>query len=178
MKVGDTVELPELKVEKKVKSLQVFHQPVQEACAGDRVGMCVTQLDTKLVERALVTSPKTVPQAVGIILPAHKVKMCLCVMQEASVGDRVGMCVTQFDTERAGHLFQDSVTGPRHHFACALGMCTRCVFAKWRARAIAWDMHYAAQYQASALLTSSQDMEIIDCVQGVCFFLSRSLLLL
>lgn len=41
VKVGDTVELPNLKAEKKVKSMQMFRKPVQLARQGDRVGMCV-----------------------------------------------------------------------------------------------------------------------------------------
>jgi len=57
VKVGDNIELPSLKVEKKVKSMQMFRKPVQVAKQGDRVGICVAQLDAKEIERDLACSP-------------------------------------------------------------------------------------------------------------------------
>ena len=42
-RVNDVVELPELGLEKKVKSMQMFRQPVQYASQGDRLGLCVKQ---------------------------------------------------------------------------------------------------------------------------------------
>jgi selenocysteine-specific elongation factor len=48
-----------MKVTKKVKSMQMFHKPVERAVQGDRVGICVTQFDPKLLERGLVCSPQT-----------------------------------------------------------------------------------------------------------------------
>lgn len=44
--VNSQIELPQLQLEKKVKSLQMFRQPVQTAKQGDRVGICVTNLGT------------------------------------------------------------------------------------------------------------------------------------
>jgi selenocysteine-specific elongation factor len=44
--VNSQIELPQLQVERKVKSLQMFRQPVQSAKQGDRVGICVTNLGT------------------------------------------------------------------------------------------------------------------------------------
>jgi selenocysteine-specific elongation factor len=41
VKVGDTIELPALKQDKKIKSMQMFRKPVQAAKQGDRVGICV-----------------------------------------------------------------------------------------------------------------------------------------
>jgi selenocysteine-specific elongation factor len=55
--VNDTIELPELRVQKKIKSMQMFRAPVQQCSAGDRVGICVTQLDAKLIERGLAAAP-------------------------------------------------------------------------------------------------------------------------
>lgn len=55
--VGDTIELPELGLQRKVKSLQMFHQSVKTAKQGDRLGMCLTNLDAKAIERGLATSP-------------------------------------------------------------------------------------------------------------------------
>ena len=51
------IEIPDLKVTKKVKSMQMFHKPVQTATQGDRLGICVTQFDPHLIERSLVASP-------------------------------------------------------------------------------------------------------------------------
>jgi selenocysteine-specific elongation factor len=54
VKVGDSVDIAGHGV-KKVKSMQVFKQPVQTASQGDRVGVCVTALDPDGVERGLMT---------------------------------------------------------------------------------------------------------------------------
>jgi selenocysteine-specific elongation factor len=59
VKVGDTIELPALKQEKKIKSMQMFRKPVQAAKQGDRVGICVAQLDSTLIERGIASSPKS-----------------------------------------------------------------------------------------------------------------------
>lgn len=53
IKAGDTLELPNLRVEKKVKSMQMFRKPVQMARQGDRVGICVAGLDAASVERGI-----------------------------------------------------------------------------------------------------------------------------
>lgn len=51
------IEIPELKLSKKVKSMQMFHQPVESATQGDRLGICVTQFDPSLIERCIASSP-------------------------------------------------------------------------------------------------------------------------
>ena len=53
IKVGDTIEIPHLKLEKKIKSLQMFKNPVESCARGDRLGMCVAGLDAKVLERVL-----------------------------------------------------------------------------------------------------------------------------
>nr|AGP03156.1 selenocysteine-specific elongation factor [Amblyomma maculatum] len=55
--VNDVVEIPSLKVTKKVKSIQMFRKPVNRAIQGDRVGVCVGQLEASLLERGLVCTP-------------------------------------------------------------------------------------------------------------------------
>lgn len=57
MRVGDTIEIPALKVQKKVKSMQVFKKAVQEVSQGARVGVCVAQLEANLLERGLAGTP-------------------------------------------------------------------------------------------------------------------------
>lgn len=48
--------------------MQIFHQPVQNATQGDRVGLCVTQFDSSLVERCLISSPGHLHAIYGIII--------------------------------------------------------------------------------------------------------------
>ncbi|EDW00979.1 selenocysteine-specific elongation factor [Drosophila grimshawi] len=55
--INDTVELPMLGERRKVKSIQRFRQPVDEASAGDRIGLCVTQFNAKLMERGIIAQP-------------------------------------------------------------------------------------------------------------------------
>ena len=51
MKVGMEIDFPELKQQRKIKSMQMFKKPVMAVHQGDRVGVCVTQLDAKAMER-------------------------------------------------------------------------------------------------------------------------------
>lgn len=55
--INSIIEIPELQVQKKVKSLQMFRKNVKEAKQGDRVGICVTNLDAKLIERSIAAEP-------------------------------------------------------------------------------------------------------------------------
>eukprot|EP00624_Nannochloropsis_granulata_P005195 evm.model.NODE_36750_length_17179_cov_27.146574.2 len=67
---NDTIELPALGQTRKVKSLQVFHTAVKRAQQGDRVGLCVTNLDAKLIERGVVCTPGSVRRAdfaIGVV---------------------------------------------------------------------------------------------------------------
>ncbi|KAL5479988.1 hypothetical protein EMCRGX_G023601 [Ephydatia muelleri] len=73
VQVNDSVEIPFLKTTKKVKSMQMFHQPVQQASQGDRVGICVAQFDAKLVERCLVCAPGGLPSITAGIIQVYKI---------------------------------------------------------------------------------------------------------
>ena len=42
--VGEILELPAFKIEKKIKSIQMFHKPAMRISQGDRAGICVTQV--------------------------------------------------------------------------------------------------------------------------------------
>lgn len=53
LKIGQEIDFPELKQQRKVKSMQMFKQPVNTAVQGDRLGVCVTQLDAKALERGI-----------------------------------------------------------------------------------------------------------------------------
>ena len=62
-----------LKLTRKVKSMQMFHQSVESAFQGDRLGMCVTQFDPKLLERGIACTPGSLPTAFGLIINVDKV---------------------------------------------------------------------------------------------------------
>lgn len=56
---------------KKVRSLQMFKQPVQEAIQGDRIAMCVAALDAKELERGIIIGEK---------FPVPTLDACVCVV--------------------------------------------------------------------------------------------------
>jgi selenocysteine-specific elongation factor len=74
-KVGDFVEIPHLKEEKKVKSMQIFRESTDKCARGDRVGMCVAGLDPEGLERFLVSTPKTVPTFDRAIVSCEKIRL-------------------------------------------------------------------------------------------------------
>nr|XP_061796623.1 selenocysteine-specific elongation factor-like isoform X2 [Nerophis lumbriciformis] len=71
--INDTVEIPALKVSKKVKSIQMFRKPVSGAMQGDRVGVCVTQFDPKLLERGVVCTPGSLRTLYAAVISARKI---------------------------------------------------------------------------------------------------------
>ncbi|XP_019514211.1 PREDICTED: selenocysteine-specific elongation factor isoform X1 [Hipposideros armiger] len=71
--LGDSVEIPALKVVKKVKSMQMFHMPVTTAMQGDRLGICVTQFDPKLLERGLVCAPESLHTIHAALISVEKI---------------------------------------------------------------------------------------------------------
>uniref|UniRef100_A0A3Q2QFC8 Selenocysteine-specific elongation factor n=1 Tax=Fundulus heteroclitus TaxID=8078 RepID=A0A3Q2QFC8_FUNHE len=71
--INDTVEIPVLKVTKKIKSVQMFRKPVSGAMQGDRVGVCVTQFDPKLLERGLVCTPGSLRTLYAAVISARKI---------------------------------------------------------------------------------------------------------
>ncbi|XP_074522424.1 selenocysteine-specific elongation factor [Halichoeres trimaculatus] len=71
--INDTVEIPALKVTKKVKSVQMFRKPVSGAMQGDRVGVCVTQFDPKLLERGVVCTPGSLRTLYAAVISVRKI---------------------------------------------------------------------------------------------------------
>ena len=57
-----------MKEVRKVKSVQMFKRPVQRASQGDRIGMCVTQFDAKLLERGVACAPGYVTTIHGCVI--------------------------------------------------------------------------------------------------------------
>uniref|UniRef100_A0A1I8PPE9 Tr-type G domain-containing protein n=1 Tax=Stomoxys calcitrans TaxID=35570 RepID=A0A1I8PPE9_STOCA len=52
--VNDNIDIPSIKEQRKVKSMQMFRRPVQKASMGDRVGICLTQFNAKSMERGIL----------------------------------------------------------------------------------------------------------------------------
>ncbi|KAM7005397.1 selenocysteine-specific elongation factor [Tautogolabrus adspersus] len=73
MAINDTVEIPALKVTKKIKSVQMFRKPVSGAMQGDRVGVCVTQFDPKLLERGVVCTPGSLRTLYAAVISVKKI---------------------------------------------------------------------------------------------------------
>uniref|UniRef100_A0A8C0Z7C7 Eukaryotic elongation factor, selenocysteine-tRNA specific n=3 Tax=Canis lupus familiaris TaxID=9615 RepID=A0A8C0Z7C7_CANLF len=63
-----------IEVVKKVKSMQMFHMPVMSAMQGDRLGICVTQFDPKLLERGLVCAPESLHTVHAAIISVEKIQ--------------------------------------------------------------------------------------------------------
>lgn len=72
--VNQKIEIPSCSVEKKVKSIQMFHKSVTNAFKGDRIGICVTQFDPKNIERSVICSPGMVVWMSSAIVQLHKIK--------------------------------------------------------------------------------------------------------
>ncbi|KAL4219239.1 hypothetical protein ACF0H5_021821 [Mactra antiquata] len=71
--VNDTIEIPALKVTKKVKSMQMFKKPIDGISQGDRAGICVTQFDPKLLERGTICNPGALPMIEAAIVSVHRI---------------------------------------------------------------------------------------------------------
>ena len=61
VRVNAALEVPSLKTERKVKSIQMFRQPVNRAARGDRVGVCLAGFDAGSMERGFLAAPGAVP---------------------------------------------------------------------------------------------------------------------
>ncbi|PSN35635.1 Selenocysteine-specific elongation factor [Blattella germanica] len=72
--VNDTIEVPSMRITKKVKSMQMFKKPIERAGQGDRIGLCVTQFDPKQLERGVACAPGYVVTLSAAILVVHKIK--------------------------------------------------------------------------------------------------------
>jgi len=74
IKVNDIVEFPTLSIMRKVKSMQMFRRKVTEIKQGDRAGLCVANLDPKLMERGVASSVGSVKLISGAIAVVKKVR--------------------------------------------------------------------------------------------------------
>lgn len=74
IKINDTIEIPQLKIERKIKSMQMFRKSVEKGESGDRLGICVTNFDAKLLERGLVCVNNCVVYSHAVIIELHQIK--------------------------------------------------------------------------------------------------------
>eukprot|EP00698_Gefionella_okellyi_P019832 TRINITY_DN6144_c0_g1_i2.p1 TRINITY_DN6144_c0_g1~~TRINITY_DN6144_c0_g1_i2.p1 ORF type:complete len:333 (-),score=78.06 TRINITY_DN6144_c0_g1_i2:726-1724(-) len=104
--VNDNIEIAELKLQRKVKSMQMFRTPVSTAVQGDRVGICVTHLEAAALERGLAATPGTIPTFHCAIARVHKVRFYKRVIASKeklhlSVGHATVMATVQFISDSA-----------------------------------------------------------------------------
>lgn len=71
---NDVLEFPTLALERKVKSIQMFKRQVSTIRQGDRAGICVSNLDAKLLERGIAATPGAVQLWKSAIAVVRKVK--------------------------------------------------------------------------------------------------------
>lgn len=72
--VNDVLEFPALGLDRKIKSMQMFKRQVPSVQQGDRAGICVANLDAKLIERGFAASPGVATLWKAAIALVRKVK--------------------------------------------------------------------------------------------------------
>jgi selenocysteine-specific elongation factor len=73
LRVNDTIEILQLRIEKKIKSIQSFRRPVQSAAKGDRIGVLVTKFDSSLLERGSASTPRTLSMHSVLIVKVQRI---------------------------------------------------------------------------------------------------------
>ncbi|XP_041459396.1 selenocysteine-specific elongation factor-like [Lytechinus variegatus] len=109
--ISDNVEVPSLQITRKVKSMQMFRKPVNTAIQGDRVALCVTQFDPKLLERGLVSAPGILPIITAAIVSVHRIPYFkgTCATKakfHVTMGHETVMCKVSFFGPAPGHQYQ------------------------------------------------------------------------
>uniref|UniRef100_A0A182WCJ4 Selenocysteine-specific elongation factor n=1 Tax=Anopheles minimus TaxID=112268 RepID=A0A182WCJ4_9DIPT len=74
LSVNEEVEIPKLKLQRKVKSIQMFRKSYQTIRQGDRAGLCITQFDPKSLERGIVCASNYVHCVHAAIVRLKSVK--------------------------------------------------------------------------------------------------------
>eukprot|EP00980_Cylindrotheca_fusiformis_P016236 scaffold4825_cov132-Cylindrotheca_fusiformis.AAC.13 len=81
--VNDMIEFPTLGLERKVKSMQMFKRKTMKISQGDRAGICVSSLDSNLLERGVAATPGAVQLLKGAIALVRKIPY-----YQHSIGDK------------------------------------------------------------------------------------------
>ncbi|KAF0717845.1 Aste57867_2045 [Aphanomyces stellatus] len=111
VRVNDSIALPMVGAEKKVKSLQMFHSNVDQAIQGDRVGIRLHGLDASTLERGLAITPQSLGFTSNLVLRVHQIRFfSLACASGAKVHVTVGHATvlaktTFFTGDRATDLF-------------------------------------------------------------------------
>ncbi|XP_072179374.1 selenocysteine-specific elongation factor-like [Diadema setosum] len=116
--INNTVEVPSLQITRKVKSMQMFRKSVSTASQGDRVALCVTQFDPKLLERGLVCTPGILPIIHAAIVSVQRIQYfkgtCLNKSKfHVTMGHETVMGKVSFFGPAPGHKYKshDEATG-------------------------------------------------------------------
>ena len=72
--LGDEIQIVSQNAIRKVKSMQMFHKPVESAQQGDRLGLLVTALETKNVERGVACTPGYLRPISRLIMSIQKIR--------------------------------------------------------------------------------------------------------
>eukprot|EP00808_Paulinella_micropora_P026278 g60664.t1 len=72
--VGQVIELPALKLERPIKSIQMFRKPIERIKQGDRAGILLTDVPSDSMERGIACAPKTVGHFKSVIAVVNKVR--------------------------------------------------------------------------------------------------------
>lgn len=73
--VNDVIEIPQLNETKKIKSIQSFKRSLSSAAQGDRIGICITQFNTELIERGTLASPGFVRQIKAAVVKINRIRL-------------------------------------------------------------------------------------------------------
>ena len=74
LSVGQSIEFPMLGITRKVKSMQSFKVPVTQAFAGDRVGVCMSNMPSSSFERGVVCEPGSMTRFTKAIVRVEKIR--------------------------------------------------------------------------------------------------------
>ncbi|KAG5677838.1 hypothetical protein PVAND_007560 [Polypedilum vanderplanki] len=114
IKINDTIEIPSMKIDRKIKSMQMFKKPVERAQAGDRLGICITNVDSKLLERGLICQKGCVEFTHATVIKLNKIKYFKREIKSksklhCSIGHHTVMCsIILFSSETATEFNYDS----------------------------------------------------------------------
>jgi selenocysteine-specific elongation factor len=114
--VNDVIEFPALVLDRKIKSMQMFKRQVPSIQQGDRAGICVANLDAKLIERGIAASPGVATLWKAAIALVRKVKYYPGTLQcgskfHISVGHSTVMATVSFWGARELHEQQQLASG-------------------------------------------------------------------
>lgn len=70
------IQIPSLKLTRKIKSIQSFRESIKNISSGDRAGICIQAIDSSAIERELIYSATgKIQKASVLLLNARKVKL-------------------------------------------------------------------------------------------------------